>query len=92
MKLQFKTSTLLLAIGFIAVCLGGVGPWAREVDLGDAATIRTLVLFWSPVLPPFVFGAYALGRRALTPSVVIAFAVTQGIALAGFLLLVYGWI
>lgn len=90
MKFQFSTSTALLATAFVAVSAGGIAPYLRRMaaDSGGVPTERIaweLVQFISaltPLLTPFLFAAYAAGRRALTAKIVLAFAIAESTTLA----------
>jgi hypothetical protein len=91
MKLQFRTSTLLYVTAFVAIACAGVFGMARIVqglggDLWNEV-IFGFCLILAPIWLPFLFVAYALGRRSLNRNILIAFAVTELATLAA----IYAW-
>ena len=44
----------------------------------------------SPLLVPFLFAAYALGRRSLNPKIVLAFAIGEAAAVGTFFAIARG--
>ncbi len=82
MKLQFSTASLLLATTFIAIAAGGMVPFWQALAPNEHAFVAYLLEALSPVIIPFLFVAFALGRRALTVRIVIAFAIGEGAAIA----------
>ena len=75
MRFQFGMSALSLTTAFVAVSLGGmVAEWRLLVPL--QRTILAQTIFWfGPFWLPFVFVAYAVGRRDVTTKWVLAFAI-----------------
>jgi hypothetical protein len=84
MKPQFGTSALLLATAFAAICASGMLPYWRESTPHDWAYLGWLLPLMTPILFPFLFLAYALGRRALTAKIVLAFAISEAAAVGVF--------
>ncbi len=84
MRLRFSTSSLLSTIAFVAICLGGGSAFWRRLsvidDLANLLEILEVIGVLSPILVPFVFLAYALGRRKLTPMLVLSFAAGEAAA------------
>ena len=77
MRFQFATSTLLIAAAFVAVWVGGiVAAWRLLVPAQQEYLAQTL-LWLGPFWFPFVFVAYALGRRTITAKCVLAFALSE---------------
>lgn len=77
MRLQFATSTLLTATAFIAVWMAGIVTAWRPLVPAQQEYLVQIVLWLGPFWFPFVFAAYALGRRTITASCVLAFAVSE---------------
>ena len=79
-RFQFSTSTLLSAITFFCVALGGAIT-AFTFVMGTVGTqpaeYAAFVAAGAPIWFPFLFLFYALGRRALTVSILIAFVVVE---------------
>jgi hypothetical protein len=83
MKLQFGTSTALLFITCVAIALGSTIGWIRLAGSStDDGWLWYLIAELSPLFVPAVFAAYAIGRRRLSVSMVISFAVAQGSVIA----------
>jgi hypothetical protein len=88
MRFQFSISALLLATAFAAICLSGYaatlaafqnsfanrGNWTFLITRGMAAYL--------PLWLPFVFVAFAVGRKAFITRIVIAFAICEALAVA----------
>jgi hypothetical protein len=82
---RYQTKTLLLAVAVAAISIGGFLPW-HDVErhsfggptppLEEARDYFVESLIW---VPP-IFIAYAIGRRALTVRIVIAFAIAELLA------------
>jgi len=76
-KPQLGLSTLLLTTAFIAVWSGGmIAEWKLMVPAQQEYLAQT-VIWLGPFWFPFVFVAYAIGRRALTLPCVLAFAFSE---------------
>jgi uncharacterized membrane protein len=87
MKLQFSTSSLLIAIGFIAITIGGILAVYRAYSFADPlAVVVALFVVQSPLWMPMVFLGYVAGRRKMTFKVLIAFALVQTGAVVAMLL------
>jgi hypothetical protein len=84
MKFQFGTSTLLLTTAFIAICVGGILPFGRELSSGEWSYVGRILLLMAPILSPCLFVAYAVGRRTLTAKIVLAFAISEAAAVGVF--------
>jgi hypothetical protein len=81
MKLpRFSTSTLLLSVAVAAVSFGGsVAAWGRKIQ---ARYFFVGVGLDAPLWLPITFVAFAVGRKALTVRMVVAFAVAEAAAVA----------
>jgi hypothetical protein len=80
MKLpQFTLQTLLLSVSVAAISLGGMIAWAQFAG-PSPAYILLGIGFSTPFLVPFVFVAFAIGRKKLTVPMVVLFAVAEAIA------------
>ena len=84
MKLQFSTSTLLSAVAFAGITLGGyVAVWRYVISLDSTAPRQTAfnlgATFFavSPYWMPLLFASYALGRRKLTAALIVVFALFE---------------
>lgn len=80
-RFQFSTSTILLITAFIAISLGAFMHFDSLIGrstLAERWEQLRLFAFWSPLFMPFVFAAYAVGRRAITIWQLIAFAIAEG--------------
>ena len=87
MKIQFRTSTMMLAVAVGAITIGGaclLNQIERQYDFGFVN------LWWryetvfdvSPLWIPFLFVAFALGRNRLTGTIVAVFAIAEAASLA----------
>ena len=76
-RFQFSTSSILLATSFVGICIGGMLPLGRRMTPNDQALIGWVMFVMSPFWVPFLYIAYAMGRRTLTLKTVLAFAVTE---------------
>jgi hypothetical protein len=93
MKVQFGTKALLLTTAFVSIYLAGVtaglnmlrrpGTGAPWDDL-MFDVVRPL-LFFMPFWVPLIFIAYAVGRRAISPGIVLALAVGEATAICAML-------
>jgi hypothetical protein len=92
MKFQFSIKAIFLATTFIAIALGGLYGWhammRRAVEpKGGTVMPISLESVWidlrwgSPFWLPLAFLGYAVGRRTLTVSILIAFALSEAIAI-----------
>lgn len=77
---RYNIRTLLLVTAFAAVALFGT-TFNLKQSPSLARDFILLLGYFSPTWVPFVFAAYALGRRSLSAKLVIAFAIVEGIAL-----------
>jgi len=80
MKFQFSMSTLLLATTFAAITFGGILAYRQINAYGYVLTwaqVAWHVGISSILWIPFVFLAYAVGRRTLTLRIVVAFAFAE---------------
>ena len=77
MKFQFSTSFILLMTAFFGICVGGMLPFWRELGSGDKAHLPKILLLMGPILVPFLYAAYAMGRRTLTRGMVLVFAMAE---------------
>ncbi len=89
MKLpQFSLLTILLVTAFAAICCGGIGitaKWfAAELWNGPVWELAGTTFVYGSCWIPFVFAAYALGKRKLTWQIVGLFAIAE-LAAVGFL-------
>ena len=85
MKFQFSTSTLLLATAFVAITIGGIGTVHKLFDSPFTSSITgSAAAAGAPLWLPVVFGAYAFARNRLDVKCVIAFAVTEALAVIWF--------
>jgi hypothetical protein len=85
MKYQFTTKTLLLGTSVAAITCGGIFGWSNMV--GHIPTppfeqIQFQLEFIAPIIGPLIFAAFAIGRRSLSVSMAIAFALIEAAALA----------
>ena len=79
MKAQFSTRAILLATAFIAVACGAWVAYRHnylQQPLWEPPLPLPLVIT-APLWIPFVFLAYAIGRRTLTARFVVAFALIE---------------
>jgi len=87
--MRFRLRTLLIAVAFVSICLGGV-VWRWNLDHGNlnwfyrTSRIVSISPYWIPV----VFGAYAMGRRKMTVPFICAFAVVEAAAVWGVIWLI----
>jgi hypothetical protein len=76
-RYQFSTSTLLSALTFVCVALGGVIA-AFEFVIGtsgaEPAEYAAFVAAGAPIWIPFLFLFYAMGRRTFNVWILFAFA------------------
>jgi hypothetical protein len=83
MKFQFGTRTMLLATATIAIALGGILGWEQIIGLpsADRRLLWTveIVPFAAPIWLPIAFGAFAIGRKAITVRMVVALAIAQAV-------------
>lgn len=83
MKLQFGTSAALLFTTCVAITCGGTIGWIRLAGENvDDGWLWYLIAVLSPFFVPAVFAAYAIGRRRLSASMVISFAIGQASVIA----------
>jgi hypothetical protein len=79
--MRYRLRTLLIAVTFAAICLGGMA-WRWKMNQGNqnwfyqTANIVTESPYWVPV----VFGAYAIGRRQMTLPFICCFAAAEAAA------------
>jgi hypothetical protein len=90
MKFQFSISAILLATAFVGICLAGMLPFWRELTPSDKVLIPRFLLTMGPILIPFLFTACAMGRKALTRWIILAFATTEAAAVFVFWSLIWG--
>lgn len=92
MKFQFSIKAILLATAFIAIALGGLYGWndimRRTLEpKGGKVMPVSLMQMWidlrwsSPFWLPLAFLGYATGRRTLTLSIIIPFAMSEAVAM-----------
>jgi hypothetical protein len=84
MRIRFGISTLMLAVGFFCIALGGLTAGFRMVAKrtgAEPAELALLMVVWSPMWSPFAFLLYAAGRRQLNAWIVLAFAAVEAIGL-----------
>src|SRR5437870_1699972 len=84
MKLpQYSVKTILLATAAVAItCVGLLGY--RQICYGtftEFFQITEMLRFGAPLYVPVVFAAFALGRKKLSVSMVIAFAFAEAVAI-----------
>jgi hypothetical protein len=91
MKFQFSTKTIFLVITAAGISFAGWLGWAGTFGLPMPIGIPvTAFLVGGPLWMPAVFLAFAFGRKALTPKMVIGFAVAEAITFGiKWLLLTY---
>ena len=77
MKLQFSLATLLLATAVTAIGYTGILCWLKLVQRSGARWFLAAIAFQTPVWLPFAFVAFILGRKSLTLSMVIVFAIAE---------------
>jgi len=70
-------SSLLLLIAFIAITLSAIFGWAKVADDHRGGDLTKWIVFTSPFYVPAIFAAYALGRKSLTVSLIISFALAE---------------
>jgi hypothetical protein len=95
MKYQFGTPTLLLAAAFIGICLAGFVA-EHKITSPNGISWEWFEWRWTigeicvagPVYVPAIFLAFALGRRAMTVRILLAFALTEAAVLVSLKLLV----
>ena len=63
MKAQFTSTSLLLAIAFVAICLGGTQPLVNRLRPMEWEVIGVVYLYGSATWVPFAFLIYSIGRR-----------------------------
>jgi hypothetical protein len=80
MKLQFSTSTLLLATAVIAINLAGMGAWGTFAVRTELRYVLLSIGFTAPVWLPFTLIGFAIGRRMLTVRMVVALAIVEAAA------------
>ena len=84
MKVQFRLSTLLLAMTFICISLGG---WTASYAMGvkkyhEVPSDRVfLFIFFGTLGIPGAFAMTAIQAKRLTVRSILAFALTQAIGL-----------
>ena len=85
MAFQFSTRTMLLLTTCIAVVLASLICWSRNIQPSIWSTHGVTIdvaqgfLALSPVWGPLVWAAYAIGRKQLTVSLVVAFTVFEAV-------------
>jgi len=84
MRIQFGTWALLLGTAFAAICVGGTLPFWRELTDSDRGRMAPHFAILSPILVPMLFVAYTAGRKALTTKIVVAFAISEAVAVGTF--------
>lgn len=88
MKLQFGTDALLMvtAIIGISVCgsLAALRQWPAMMAVNGVCAAASLAPFWVP----FVFVAFALGRKRLTWSWTLGFALAEAAAVISPIVLI----
>jgi hypothetical protein len=89
LRVQFGTSSLLSATTFIGICLGGAIPFFRAFS-GRWDGVWSVLGVLSPIFVPFLFVAYALGRRTLSTKIVFAFAISEAAAVGALLAITGG--
>jgi hypothetical protein len=84
MKLQFSLATLLVVTAAVAISCGSLIWYASRIAYPRALTplvalnaVLADCISLSPCWLPAVFAAYAIGRKRLTPWMVVAFTVAQ---------------
>lgn len=82
--MQFSTRSLLLAVSFVAIALGGAARMLAGMTRDDWRYLTYLIAVSSPLWIPIPFAAYALGQRRLSARLVVAFGVAALIAQAVF--------
>jgi hypothetical protein len=87
-KFQFGTSTLLLAMAFSGIVIGGFLPIWRAFAPADKASVVPFYGVVSPIWVTSLFIGYALGRKTLTPKLLIAFAICEAIAVGVMMALI----
>jgi hypothetical protein len=74
MKFQFGIKTILLATTVVAISCSAMIAFTKAVGYGSFGWVYQVVLLTSVGWLPFAFAAFAIGRRALTARMVVAFA------------------
>jgi len=78
MAMQYRLRTLLIAIAFVSICLGGM-TWRWTYNFGNLAWFyhTMIIVHASPYWIPVVFGSYAVGRRQMTLPYIFCFAAAE---------------
>jgi hypothetical protein len=87
MKPQFELRSLLLAVAFACVGMGGgmaavrlLNSWPKTAPV-DSFVILTALGLQSPFWIQLVILAYAIGQRSLTVRTVLLLAIAEAVAL-----------
>jgi hypothetical protein len=90
---QFGIGTMLLAITFIAITLGGaiaaVGICDADYHIGPQG-VAEILAYWAALWLPFPFATYAAGRRKLTVTLVAMLGVAEAAA-CGMMYVLQRW-
>jgi hypothetical protein len=93
MKLQFRTSALLLTVAFVSIALGGgLADWRlyrAQYPQEPAWGLAVALVYTSPYWMPLICAAYALGRGKLTARAVMAFAALEAAGFGGMAIVNY---
>jgi hypothetical protein len=81
MKLRFSIRDLLWLTAFVAITCGGAIGALRLIHGNPWRFLPPALMAYSPFFVPFVFAAYAIGRRRLSPWAILAFAAAEALAL-----------
>ena len=80
MRFRFSTYTLLLSTTLLAVTMGVMVGWARLTGNRNVGWFLATIVFVAPLWLPFVFIAFAIGRRCFTTRLAVVYVVSQIVA------------
>ncbi len=86
--MQFSTRSLLMAVSFVAIAVGGATRLVAGLTGDERRYLVYLLALSCPLWVPVPFAAYALGQRRLTVHLLVAFGVAVLISQACYGLLI----